>query len=67
MAYNSALSGESGDRVIFGTRTIKQLDQTLAAFAKGPLDSEIAAQIEQVWKIVKVDAPLDNFNDFTGK
>jgi aryl-alcohol dehydrogenase-like predicted oxidoreductase len=67
VAHNSALSGESGDGVIFGTRTIEQLNQTLAAFAKGPLDSEIAAQIEQVWKIVEVDAPLDNFNDFTGK
>jgi aryl-alcohol dehydrogenase-like predicted oxidoreductase len=67
VAHNSALSGEAGDGVIFGTRTIEQLNQTLAAFAKGPLDPEIAAQIEQVWKIVEVDAPLDNFNDLVGK
>ncbi|KAJ6083112.1 hypothetical protein N7467_007247 [Penicillium canescens] len=66
VAYNSALSGEYGDRVIFGTRTIEQLNQTLAIFAKGPLDSTIAVQIEQVWKIVEVDAPLDNFNDLPG-
>ncbi|KAJ5854280.1 hypothetical protein N7534_006823 [Penicillium rubens] len=66
VAHNSSLSGEYGDGVIFGTRTIEQLDQTLAAFAKGPLDSAIAVQIEQVWKIVEVDAPLDNFNDLPG-
>lgn len=67
VAHNSALKGELGDGVIFGTRTIEQLNQTLAGFAKGPLDSEIVAQIEQVWKIVEVDAPLDNFNDFINK
>ncbi|KAJ5294313.1 hypothetical protein N7508_009134 [Penicillium antarcticum] len=62
VAYNSALSGEFEDRIIFGTRTIEQLNQTLAAFAKGPLDSKISEQIEQVWNIVEADAPLDNFN-----
>ncbi|KAJ5521276.1 hypothetical protein N7527_005391 [Penicillium freii] len=67
VAHNSALKGELGDGVIFGTRTIEQLNQTLAGFAKGPLNSEIVAQIEQVWKIVEVDAPLDNFNDFISK
>ncbi|CAI7586711.1 unnamed protein product [Penicillium glandicola] len=63
-AHNSALKGEFGDAVIFGSRNVEQLNQTLAALSKGPLSEEIAAQIEQVWNIVEADSPLDTFNSF---
>ncbi|CAP94794.1 hypothetical protein E8E15_004183 [Penicillium rubens] len=62
VAHNSALKGEFGDAVIVGSRNVEQLNQTLAALSKGPLSAEIAAQIEQVWKIVEADSPLDTFN-----
>ena len=67
VAYNSALKAELGDGVIFGSRNAEQLKQTIAALKKGPLTAEVAGQIDEVWKIVETDAPLDNFNDFNGK
>lgn len=63
-AHNSALKEEFGDAVIVGSRNVEQLNQTLDALSKGPLSAEIAAQIEQVWKIVEADSPLDTFNSF---
>lgn len=62
VAYNSILKEELGDGVIVGSRNVEQLKQTLAALSKGPLSADIAAQIEQVWKIVEADSPLDTFN-----
>jgi aflatoxin B1 aldehyde reductase len=67
VAYNSDLKGELGDGVIFGSRNVEQLNQTLASFDKGPLDAEIAQKIEGVWKLVEPDAPLDNFNAFNAR
>ncbi|CAI7588789.1 unnamed protein product [Penicillium crustosum] len=64
VAHNSALKEKLGDAVIVGSRNAEQLNQTLAALSKGPLSPEIAAQIEQVWKSVEADAPLDTFNSF---
>jgi aryl-alcohol dehydrogenase-like predicted oxidoreductase len=63
--HNSDLKGEFGDGVIFGTRTKEQLNETLAAFDKGPLDAAIAQKIDEVWKLVEPDSPLDNFNAFS--
>ena len=62
VAYNSGLEAELGDAIIVGSRNAEQLNQTLTAISKGPLGAEIVAQIEQVWKIVEADSPLDNFN-----
>ncbi|KAJ5774193.1 hypothetical protein N7457_009089 [Penicillium paradoxum] len=64
VAHNSVLEGKFGDGVIFGSRNAEQLRQTLAGLSKGPLSAEIAERIEEVWKIVEPDAPLDNFNSF---
>ncbi|KAJ5579620.1 uncharacterized protein N7459_005605 [Penicillium hispanicum] len=65
VTYNSALKGELGDAVIVGSRIADQLTETLGWLKKGPLSAEIAARVEEVWKIVESDAPLDNFNPTT--
>ncbi|KGO41267.1 Aldo/keto reductase subgroup [Penicillium expansum] len=64
VAHNSTLKEELGDGLIIGSRNVEQLNQTLAALSKGPLSAEIAEKIEEVWKIVEADAPLDTFNSF---
>ncbi|KAL4889195.1 NADP-dependent oxidoreductase domain-containing protein [Aspergillus ambiguus] len=64
VVYHSALKGEYGDKVIFGSRNNEQLKQTLAGIKKGPLDPESVQKIEEVWAMVKDAAPLDNFNSF---
>ncbi|PTU21254.1 hypothetical protein P175DRAFT_0253059 [Aspergillus ochraceoroseus IBT 24754] len=63
VAYNSELNAELGDGVIFGSTKISQLKETLALIPKGPLSPEIAAKIEDLWKLVEADSPLDNFNN----
>ncbi|KAJ5660571.1 Aldo/keto reductase subgroup [Penicillium longicatenatum] len=67
VAYNSDLKGELGDGLIFGARTLEQVNQTLAGLERGPLPSHIAERIENVWKIVLPDAPVDNFHSYAEK
>ncbi|KAJ5895025.1 hypothetical protein N7495_006716 [Penicillium taxi] len=62
VAHNSALSGELGDGVVVGSRTIEQLNQTFDGLDKGPLDVKLAEQVAEVWKTVENESPLDNLN-----
>lgn len=61
--YNSALRGEYGDRVIFGARNVEQLRETLGLAKRGPLSADVLQRVEEVWRIVEAEAPLDNYND----
>lgn len=62
IAYHSALREEYGDAVIIGGRTPGQVSETLEAIAEGPLKDDIAAHIENVWELVKDEAPVDNYS-----
>ncbi|RAH48198.1 aldo/keto reductase family protein [Aspergillus brunneoviolaceus CBS 621.78] len=62
VAYHSALDGELGDAIIAGASGVEQLDQTLTALEKGPLEDEVLRQIEAIWEVAKEFAVLDNFN-----
>ncbi|KAJ6020569.1 hypothetical protein N7540_006073 [Penicillium herquei] len=53
VVYNSRLSGEFGDAIVFGPRNLDQLTQTLDGLKNGPLSAAVAAQIEEVWKLVE--------------
>ncbi|KAL4870713.1 hypothetical protein BDV12DRAFT_165654 [Aspergillus spectabilis] len=61
VVHNSAL--RKGDKIIFGARSLQQLQETLASIKKGPLSAEIGKRIEEVWKIAEKDSPRDNYND----
>ncbi|KAL2831489.1 NADP-dependent oxidoreductase domain-containing protein [Aspergillus cavernicola] len=61
--YNSALKGELGDKVIFGASSLEQLKETVLLAKKGPLSSKVTERIEEVWRVVEADAPLDSYND----
>ncbi|CAG8888682.1 unnamed protein product [Penicillium egyptiacum] len=63
VVYHSALKGELGDSIIFGASNVDQITQTVDGVGCGPLPAEIAAQVEEVWKIVESVAPVDNFNN----
>ncbi|KAL6235500.1 hypothetical protein BDW75DRAFT_209237 [Aspergillus navahoensis] len=58
---NSALRGELGDKVIFGARNLEQLRETLGILKKGPLSEDVVERIEQVWELVKEDAPRQGY------
>jgi aflatoxin B1 aldehyde reductase len=60
--FNSALSVMYDDAVVWSCSTIEQLQETLVAIEKGPLDQEISRRIDSIWELVKNEAPLDNTN-----
>jgi aryl-alcohol dehydrogenase-like predicted oxidoreductase len=62
VAYHSALKRENGDGMIFGSRNLKQLRDTLTGLKKGPLSEKVVKQIDAMWELVKDEAGLDNFN-----
>ena len=61
VAYNSILSREHDDGIIVGASSPHQLDQTLKALEDGPLDPAIVEKVEQIWELVKDDAPPGDF------
>lgn len=60
--FNSALKGASEDGLILGASSPVQLEQTLKCLAEGPLPQEVLPDIENIWKTVKDDAPVDNYH-----
>ena len=62
VTYNSALSAEHGDGIIFGASSQQQLEQTLKTLEEGPLDPKSLERIDKVWALVKDEAPLDNYH-----
>ncbi|KAH6856398.1 NADP-dependent oxidoreductase domain-containing protein [Chaetomium sp. MPI-CAGE-AT-0009] len=48
--FHSMLDGKHGDAVVFGVRTMEQLEQSLDAFEDGPLPDELADAITAVYK-----------------
>ncbi|KAL3456390.1 NADP-dependent oxidoreductase domain-containing protein [Aspergillus heterothallicus] len=67
VVHNSALRGEDGDKIIIGPQNTKQMNEILGFVDKGPLNADIARKIDEVWKVVEKDAPLDNWNDGLSK
>lgn len=62
ITYHSALGERDG--VIFGARTISQLEETLKVIEAGPLEAAVARKASDIWKMVEDDAPNDNWNDY---
>jgi aryl-alcohol dehydrogenase-like predicted oxidoreductase len=61
-AFNSQLSDEYDDRIIWSGSSEEQVKQTIAGLNKGPLSANIAKRIDDIWDSVKNDSPLDHFN-----
>lgn len=58
--YHSALKVNFGDEMILGSTTASQLEEALAELELGPLEPWVVAQIEDLWQLIKDDAPVDN-------
>lgn len=63
VTYHSPLSAEHGDAIIVGASNFEQLKQTLASCNKGPLSEKAVKKIDEVWKKIEHEAPLDNYNN----
>ncbi len=64
ITYHSALEREHGDGVIIGATKVSQLEETLKVIEDGPLDAKTADRVDQIWKTVEHEAPLDNYHSF---
>lgn len=53
--HHSKLDGKYGDSIVFGVRTIEQLDQTLDGIESGPLPKDLADAISAVYGAFKED------------
>lgn len=64
VVHNSGLDASRGDAAVIGARDVKQLRQTYAAIAKGPLSKEVQAKCDAVWEPLREEAFLDNMEAF---
>ncbi|GME24001.1 Aldo/keto reductase [Neofusicoccum parvum] len=62
--FHSALDVSKGDAIIIGASRPAQLEQTLKGLEAGPLKPESVKSIEEVWKLIEKDSPLDNYHSF---
>lgn len=62
VAFHSHVNPELGDAVVVGASSVSQLKQTLSILRNGPLEIEVATQIDGIWDKVKHGAIVDNFN-----
>ena len=62
--YHSVLQGKLGDEMIIGAANAEQLQDTLIELEKGPLEPSVVERIDDLWQIIKEDAPVDNFEAF---
>jgi aflatoxin B1 aldehyde reductase len=62
VAHHSALSGDKGDGIIFGAHKLAQVEQTIGYLRAGPLPTDIANRINELWEVIKHEAPKDNFH-----
>lgn len=60
--HHSALSGDHGDAIIIGARTVAQLKDNLEICDAGPLPEEVVKTIEEIWPSVKDQAPWAYIN-----
>lgn len=62
VTYNSPLKKENGDAIIFGASSLEQVKKTLGYIQAGPLSEKALKGIDEVWKTIEHEAPLDNYH-----
>lgn len=62
VAFNSPLKREYGDKVLYSGSSYKQVKETLDFFNRGPLSDSAVKAIDEVWKTIEHEAPLDNYH-----
>lgn len=62
VTFNSPLKKENGDAIIFGASRMEQVKETLGYIKAGSLSEKALKGIDEVWKKIEHEAPLDNFH-----
>ncbi|KAJ7018909.1 aldehyde reductase [Mycena alexandri] len=62
VAFDSAVDAKHGDAIIFGASKHSQIPDTAAWLRHGSVGEKAKATIDEIWKVVEPEAPVDNFN-----
>ncbi|KAK7022112.1 aflatoxin B1 aldehyde reductase member 4 [Favolaschia claudopus] len=62
VAFDSVLDAKYGDAVIFGATKHSQIAETLAWLKGGSVGEAAKAKIDEIWKVIEHEAPLDNYH-----
>ncbi|KAF7337476.1 Aldehyde reductase like protein [Mycena sanguinolenta] len=62
VAFDSAVDAKYGDAIIFGATKLSQISETLAWMKRGSVGEAARAKIDEIWKVVEHEAPLDNYH-----
>ncbi|KAJ6561905.1 NADP-dependent oxidoreductase domain-containing protein [Mycena capillaripes] len=62
VAFDSAVDAKYGDAVIFGASKHSQITETLSWLKHGSVGAAAKTKIDEIWKVVEDDAPVDNYN-----
>ncbi|KAJ7822276.1 aldehyde reductase [Mycena olivaceomarginata] len=62
VAFDSAVDAKYGDAVVFGASKHAQIPETLAWLKRGSVGEAAKAKIDEIWKVIEHEAPLDNYN-----
>ncbi|KAJ7154024.1 NADP-dependent oxidoreductase domain-containing protein [Mycena crocata] len=62
VAFDSAVDAKYGDAVIFGASKHSQVSDTVAWLRRGSVGEGAKAKIDEIWKVVEHEAPVDNYN-----
>jgi aflatoxin B1 aldehyde reductase len=61
IAWNSALDSGLGDKIVVGASKVEQVHQVAGWISKGQLRDSTVSKINQIWEVIKDEAPLDNW------
>ncbi|KAJ7819935.1 aldehyde reductase [Mycena olivaceomarginata] len=62
VAFDSVIDPKYGDAVVFGASKHSQISETLAWLKRGSVGEAAKAKIDEIWKVIEHEAPLDNYN-----
>ncbi|KAJ6520468.1 NADP-dependent oxidoreductase domain-containing protein [Mycena sanguinolenta] len=62
VAFDSAVDPKYGDAIIFGASKHSQISETLAWLKHGSVGEAAKAKIDEIWKVIEHEAPLDNYH-----
>jgi len=62
LAFHSHVRSEKGDGIVVGALKKEDLEQVMEWLCEGELSEEVVRRIEDVWKVVESEAPIDNFH-----
>lgn len=61
VACSSALAKQNGDGIIVGANSAERLQESIDQIKRGQLSDKAVREIDEIWELVKDEAPMDNF------